>query len=290
MKRTWSDRWWTTADGLRLYARDYAGADGAARLPVVCLHGLTRNSRDFEDLAPRIAETGRRVLAFDVRGRGRSDYDPEPSNYHVGTYVQDLIGQLAALGVGRAVFVGTSMGGLITMILSTSRPDMIGAVVLNDVGPKLSTVGLARIMSYVGRAGDPPRNWREAADYVRKVNGAAFPNFGRGDWRRFARRVFDTRDGRPVLAYDPEIAAPFRSQASAAQPDLGPVFQAMAAAVPTLLVHGEISDLLDAEGVALMRALAPNMTAAPVPDVGHAPTLTEKPALAAILDLLRAVP
>lgn len=290
MKRTWSDRWWTSSDGLRLYARDYPGADGAARLPVVCLHGLTRNCRDFEDLAPWIAQTGRRVLALDVRGRGRSDYDPNAANYHPGVYVQDLIGQLAALGVGRAVFVGTSMGGLMTMVLSTSRPEMIGAVVLNDIGPKLSMAGLTRIMSHVGRAGPPPRNWREATDYVRGINGAAFPRFDRGDWRRFARRVFDTREGRPVLAYDPQIAAPFRSQSSGEQPDLAPMFKAMAAAAPTLLVYGETSDLLDADGVALMRALAPDMTVAPVPEVGHAPTLAEKPALAAILDLLRAVP
>mgnify|MGYP001627543834 CR=1 FL=1 len=279
------DRWITSHDGLKLYARDYAGASGPARLPVVCIHGLTRNSRDFGDVAPYLAETGRRVLALDVRGRGRSERTPNPVDYHPGTYAKDVVSTLDQLGISRAVFVGTSMGGLITMILSTFAPERIAAAVLNDIGPVLSPVGLGRIMSYAGKAQEPPKSWKDAARYARSINEAAFP--GRKDkfWKAFAERIFDEGpDGRPVLAYDPKISDAFKdAPPDRPAPDMVPVFEGLAKDRPLLLVRGAISDLLDADGAALMREKAPHMGYVEVAGVGHAPMLDEPEAKAAIL-------
>ena len=147
---SFADLTWTSQDGLTLHARDYAAARPVTGVPVICIHGLTRNARDFEDLAPRIAALGRRVLAVDVRGRGRSARDPQPLNYHPGTYAMDVVALLEATGIDRAVFVGTSMGGIIAMVLASIRPEAIAGAVLNDVGPELSPLGLARIGGYVG--------------------------------------------------------------------------------------------------------------------------------------------
>ncbi|MBC6983554.1 alpha/beta fold hydrolase [Caulobacter sp. 17J80-11] len=281
-----TDRWWTSADGLKLYARDYAAAPGPARLPVVCIHGLTRNSRDFGEVAPYLAASGRRVLAVDVRGRGRSDRDPEPMNYHPGTYAEDVGALFDQLGLSQAVFMGTSMGGLITMMLALRRPELIAGSVINDVGPQLSPVGLARIVAYTGKPVEI-RNWRDAREYVKRTNGAAFPNNRDRDWRMFVDRVFDRGPrGRPVLAYDPRIAEPFKAASpDKPAPDMLPLFMALARK-PMLLVRGGISDLLDQDGVALMRQHAPNMAYVEVPDVGHAPMLTEPAAKAAILRFL----
>src|SRR5213075_2745189 len=133
-----SERRWTSADGLSLYARDYAGGDGEARLPVICLHGLTRNSKDFEDVAPVIAASGRRVIVPDVRGRGRSGYARDPASYEPKTYARDVLDLMDGLGIARAVFIGTSMGGLITMTVAALRSKAVAAVVLNDVGPAVA--------------------------------------------------------------------------------------------------------------------------------------------------------
>jgi pimeloyl-ACP methyl ester carboxylesterase len=225
------ERSWASPDGLLLSGRDYPGAAGPARLPVVCLHGLTRNARDFEYAAPRIAAQGRRVLAFDVRGRGRSDRDSDPQRYSVPTYVADMIGWARALGVGRAVFVGTSMGGLISMALASVAPDLVAAVVLNDIGPQMAPEGLARIAGYAAGA-EPVETWADAAAYARKINATAFPHYGDDEWSAFARRLFNEREGRPVLDYDPAIAIPFKSSGTQSAPDLWPLFDRLAAERP----------------------------------------------------------
>ena len=298
---TFTDLFWTSHEGLPLHARDYAPAGETGKLPVICIHGLTRNARDFEDLALRIAATGRRVLAVDVRGRGLSARDPNPMNYHPGTYAADVVSLLQAAGIERAVFVGTSMGGLITMVLTSIQPEAIAAVVLNDVGPELSPVGLARIAGYTGMASRFD-TWDEAVAYARKINEAAFPAYGPEDWDAFARRLFDEQDGAYVLAYDPDIAAPIKAAAEAAAksqaeggaalapPDMYPLFRALAKDRPLLLVRGGISDLIDPAIAERMQAAAPSMAYAEVPGVGHAPMLTEPEAWAAIENLLDAAP
>ncbi|KQY35257.1 alpha/beta hydrolase [Caulobacter sp. Root487D2Y] len=282
-----ADLTWSSPDGLALHARDYAPTAPVSGAPVICIHGLTRNARDFEDLARRVAALGRRVIAVDVRGRGRSARDPQPLNYHPGTYAMDVVALLEATGIERATFIGTSMGGIIAMVLASIRPEAIAGVVLNDVGPELSPVGLARIGGYVG--GDSAfATWDEAAAYAKTINGAAFPDHDDADWAAFARRLVDeTPEGALVLAYDPEIAAPFKAADPEAPPaDMTPLFRALAACGPVLLVRGEISDLIDPPIVERMRAAAPAMTYAEVPGVGHAPMLTEPEAWDAIAALL----
>lgn len=282
------DRRWTSSDGLDLHARDYPPAPGAhpARLPVVCLHGLTRNARDFEEVAPALAAAGRRVLVPDVRGRGGSARDPQPLNYAPPVYARDVVEMAAALGVERASFVGTSMGGLITLVLAAAAPALVADAALNDIGPVLDPAGLARIGAYTGAgAGADVADWSAAAAYVRAVNGAAFPGHGPADWDRFARRVFREEAGRPVLDYDPAIAVPIRAAAAAGAPppDLWPLFDALAQGRRLLLVRGALSDLLSRETADAMAARAAALTLAEVPDVGHAPALTEPVAQAALM-------
>ena len=287
----YSDRWWSSLDGLRLHARDYAGAGGEARLPVICIHGLTRNARDFEDVAPYIAATGRRVLVIDVRGRGLSAYDPNPMNYHPATYAADVIALFDQAGVSRAVFIGTSMGGLITMTLSALRPAVVAAAVLNDIGPEISPVGLGRIASYVGKSA-PVKTWEDAAAVCKQNNGVAFPNLSDADWMTFAQRTFRAGpDGAPVADYDPNIAAPMRAAANPAiAPTLWPLFKKLARKRMLLTVRGALSDLLDAKTVKRMQRNAPHMTYVEAPRVGHAPALTEPEAKSAILEFLSKAP
>ncbi len=278
---------WRSADGLTLHARDYPGA--ADRAPVICIHGLTRNARDFEDLAPGIVgATGRRVLAVDVRGRGASQRAADPMTYNPGLYAADILALLDDQAIGRAAFIGTSMGGLIMMTLAAMRPGAIAAAVLNDVGPEIAPEGLARIAGYVGVSAEVG-DWAGAAAWVKAGNGVVFPHYGDADWDRMARRTFREEGGRPVLDYDPDIAAPMRAADPAAPaPDLWPFFGALVAGRPALLVRGATSDILSPEIAGRMRAAAPHMAFAEVPGVGHAPMLDESEAFDAIIALLSA--
>jgi pimeloyl-ACP methyl ester carboxylesterase len=285
-------RTWTSADGLSLVADDYAGAEGPAKTPVICLHGLTRNARDFDVLAPHIAAGGRRVIAPDIRGRGRSAYDPNPVNYNPLVYAGDVIALMTQAGVARAIFIGTSMGGLITMTLSALRPDMVAGAVLNDVGPAIGPEGLARIGGYVGVSAEV-NSWQEAADYARSLNGDALPGLSDADWMTFGRRLFrEDPHGRFTLDYDPAISQAFQASPAGAPaapaPDLWPIFAALAFNRPLLVVRGANSDILEAATATKMVATAPHITFAEIPNVGHAPTLEEPEAVAAIDALLAA--
>lgn len=284
------ERRWTSPDGLHLFARDYAAGSGVARTPIIAIHGLTRNSADFEAIAPLMAQSGRRVLAVDVRGRGLSDRAPDSMTYTPDVYARDVLALMDQAGVARAVFVGTSMGGLITMALTAMRPKAVVGAVLNDIGPEVAPEGLARIAAY---SGQPVQidTWADAADYARRINGVAFPHYGDADWAAFARRVFrQGPDGRIGLDYDPDIAVPIRAAgAKALVPDLWPMFRRLARKRPTLLVRGATSDLLSADIAARMRRAAPAMAYVEVPGVGHAPMLEEPEARAAIFAFLAEV-
>jgi pimeloyl-ACP methyl ester carboxylesterase len=259
-----------TPDGPVVYARDYPAA--GARLPVLCLHGLTRNSVDFETVALRIAALGRRVVAIDARGRGKSSNDSDPSRYRADVYVGDVLHVLDRLRIPRAVFLGTSMGGIMTMLTATIAPDRIGAAVLNDIGAEVDPAGLARIASYVGKAG-PFASWDEMTAAVKASQGIAFPNKNDDFWRIFARRVARERaDGLVEFAYDPAIANAFAATPSGPPPSMMPLFQALAVK-PILLVRGALSDLLSAQTVEAMKKSKPDMEFVEVPNVGHAPTL-----------------
>jgi pimeloyl-ACP methyl ester carboxylesterase len=273
-----------TEDGPRVHARDYA-ADASHRLPVVCLHGLTRNAADFEAVAPRIATLGRRVIVIDARGRGKSDNDPEPARYRPDTYVGDVVRVLDTLNVPRAVFLGTSMGGIMTMLAAVTAPTRIASAILNDIGPEVDPKGIARIASYVGKSG-PFGSWAEMIAAVKASQGAMFPHGDDAFWRTFAQRVARERDdGRVEFAYDPAIAQAFAAPPASPPPGMLPLFEALAR-VPVLVVRGATSDILSADGVETMRHIKPDLTYAEVPDIGHAPTLEEHEAWDAIAKFL----
>jgi pimeloyl-ACP methyl ester carboxylesterase len=287
ISNAFADRTWTTAEGLNLFARDYAPAGGSARLPVIAIHGLTRNSADFSAIAPLIAASGRRVLALDVRGRGRSDRAVDPMTYTPEVYVRDVLALMHQTGIERAVFLGTSMGGLITMALAGQASRRVAAAILNDIGPEVSPEGLARIAAYSGQPVDTP-SWAEATAYARRINAVAFPHYEDADWEAFARRIFRIgTEGSPVLDYDPDIAVPILAAgAKALVPRLWPSFRSLARKRPTLLIRGATSDLLSAGIADRMRAAAPDMDYAEVGGVGHAPMLNEPEAKNAIFEFL----
>lgn len=273
---------WTSADGLRLYYRDYPGS--SERPPLLCLHGLTRNSRDFENFAARHA--GRfRLIAVDFRGRGSSERDPRPERYLPVTYAADILQLLDIADIPRAIFVGTSLGGLVTMLIAGMQPQRIEGAILNDVGPDLDPRGIDRIKTYVGK---PMRfaNWDDAADYVAAINARLPASFGPTDWVRFARRLCREEDGAIIFDYDMAIADAF-SQPEPAEPfDMWPFFEALARR-PLLVIRGAESDLLSAETAVRMRGASEVIAVATVAGVGHAPTLEEPEAVAAIDRFLR---
>lgn len=287
----YADRWHRSPDGLRLYARDYEGASGDARLPVICIHGLTRNSADFGALAPEIAATGRRVLAVDVRGRGRSQYAGDPMTYRPDVYAKDILALLEQTGIAKAVFVGTSMGGLITMTLAGAHAKKIAGAVINDVGPEVAPEGLARIAAYAGQP-VAVKSWADAAAYVKRNNEVAFPHYEDADWDAFARRAFrKDAAGKPVLDYDPDISAPMKAGGGKALvPNLWPYFRRLTKGRPTLLIRGGASDLLSRGIADKMLKAAPEMAFAEVPNIGHAPMLDEPAAKSAIMGFLDRVP
>jgi pimeloyl-ACP methyl ester carboxylesterase len=271
-------------DGLQLYCRDYGSAAGAAaRNVVLCLPGLTRNCRDFESLATALS-ANYRVLTPDFRGRGRSQWDSQVGNYQPMQYAADMLAILDALQVERVVVIGTSLGGLVAMVIAMLRPGILAGVVLNDVGPEIDSRGAARIASYVGNL-PPVTSWEEAALQARSVNGAALPDFTAADWLRFARAAYrDDGAGRPVLDMDPRIGEALRT-ATGPTPDLWPLFAALRA-VPTLVIRGALSDILSEATVEKMRANKPDLRILVVDDRGHAPTLDEPAARAALREFL----
>ena len=285
----YEERRWTSRDGLSLYARDYPAAGEGGRLPVICLHGLTRNSKDFEEIAPLIAGWGRRVVVPDVRGRGQSDRDPNPKNYKPPVYARDVVEMMAGLSIDQAIFLGTSMGGLITMTLMAIRPKAIAAAILNDVGPAIAPEGIARILGYAGKKADIS-DWNDAANYVRQTNGVALPDFDDEDWHRFAQRTFRQGPNGPELDYDPAISVPLSKPPSKLAPWIaGLLFRRLARKRPTLLLRGALSDVISSEIADRMQLQAPGMKRVDVPNVGHAPMLSEPVAVDAIDKFLRTV-
>ena len=275
----YQDVFYETPDGLSLYARDYPGPTAAAPV-VMCLHGLTRNSRDFHNLALTLSGTFR-VLVPEQRGRGRSDYDSDPSRYAIMQYVADMHGLLNKLNMEEVAVVGTSMGGLMTFALNALYPGLITRAVINDIGPEIAEAGLERIKSYVGVAG-PFVDWDEATRYLKDVSADIFPRWAKNQWADFARQCYREHDGQVVIDYDPQIAEPLAGESNDTEAQtLWSLFEAMAT-VPTLLVRGALTDLLSVSCVERMQALHPTMELLTVPDVGHAPMLNERGVAAAI--------
>jgi pimeloyl-ACP methyl ester carboxylesterase len=278
--RGYKDIWYQSADGLKLYARDYPGPEDSTLLPVLCMHGLTRNSADFAWIAAHLAKT-RRVVSVDQRGRGLSAYDPTPANYTPVTYVGDMFTLLDQLEIPRVILIGTSLGGLMSMIMANMQPERFAAIVINDIGPELDPVGLDRIKRYVGKRREI-RHWDDAVAQTREINGVAFPTYTDAQWLRFTQGLYREVDGVVQLAHDPAIAQPMLDdESNAVPPDLWPLYSAMAD-IPMLLIRGALSDLLALDCVAKMQDISPTLKVVNVPERGHAPMLDEPQAVAAI--------
>jgi pimeloyl-ACP methyl ester carboxylesterase len=278
------DGYAVTGDGLRLHYRDYRGPSG--KPPLLCLHGLTRNGRDFASFADRYAPAWR-VIALDFRGRGMSDYDPLPARYTPLTYAADVLQLLDHLTVEQAAFVGTSLGGLVTMTVAAMAPQRIAAAILNDIGPELSRDGLERIGTYVGTGG-PFATWDEAAEALARYNANAHPGYDHADWLNMAHRACREDDGEIRFDYDRAIATPFQTKGPVPGADMWPLFEALGHK-PLLVVRGALSDLLSNDALERMHEAVPDMKSVTVPGVGHAPLLDEGESAAAIdqfLDLL----
>ncbi|MGF9762855.1 alpha/beta hydrolase [Microvirga sp. 0TCS3.31] len=274
MSDTYQDLFVSAADGLRLYARDYNPGETGA-LPVVCLSGLTRSSEDFHQLAMALSRSTsrpRRVLSLDYRGRGRSDWDQDWRNYDIKIELNDVLQVLTVTGVEKAVFVGTSRGGLITMALSAVRPTLIAGVVLNDIGPVLEAKGLARIRGYVGKL-PTPRTGEEAVQILRQMSGSEFPTFTDEQWQALARVTWRETNGQLVLNYDPNLMKTLEAaDPETPLPDLWPLFEGLKP-FPLLVIRGEHSDLLSAATVNAMQDRHSRLKAITVPGQGHAPAL-----------------
>ena len=277
---------WQSDDGLKLHYRDYAGRDD--RPPLLCIPGLTRNARDFEPVADAFAGEWR-VLCVDLRGRGDSDYAKDSATYNPLQYVADLQAFFTQVGIDRAVLVGTSLGGLITMVMAMQSPERIAGAVINDIGPVIETDGLERIKDYVGQGRSYP-TWMHAARALMETSGTAYPDFELSDWLVFAKKLMCvTNNGRIAFDYDMKIAEPFAAPAAeTAAVDMWPAWRALAGR-PLLALRGELSDLLSAETFQRMGAELPAAELVQIARVGHAPTLEEPEAQAAIARLLAKV-
>src|SRR3954469_847620 len=281
----WSDGYWVSSDGLKLHYRDYAG--GASRPAILCIPGLTRNARDFEGVAERLAGKWR-LISVGLRGGGESAHAKDPMTYLPPTYLQDLEALIAGLKLERFILFGTSLGGLMTMLLAASGRERIAGALLNDIGPEVETRGLDHIRSYVGRSQNWP-TWLHAARFLAEAQSDRYPGWSLDQWLLYAKRVCRlTPAGRIVVDYDMRIAESFKLPGGEAGFDLWPVCRALNG-IPSLIVRGGISDLLSAETVAKMVAENPFMHEVTIPNVGHAPTLDEPEAQAAIDALLKRV-
>lgn len=276
------DRYWSSRDGLKLHYRFYAGRED--RPPLLCLPGLTRNARDFEVLAERYAGEWP-VICPEMRGRGDSDYAKDSATYNPMQYVEDISALLEEAGIDRFVSIGTSLGGLMTMVIAMTMPQRIAGAVLNDIGPVLEPAGFERIRGYVGQGRNFP-TWMHAARAIEEAQGLAYPDYEIADWLNMAKRLMTlSSTGRIVFDYDMKIAEPVAAMDVNAQPDLWPGIDSLAGK-PVLLLRGELSDILGTATLAGMAERLPEAEAVTVPRVGHAPTLEEPEAIAAIDRLL----
>ncbi|NVD45576.1 alpha/beta fold hydrolase [Qipengyuania atrilutea] len=287
--RPYQNRHWTSEDGLTLHFRDYTGVEAAQdRPPVLCLHGLTRNARDFSHLAERLAPEWR-VLVPEMRGRGDSNYAPDPQTYAVPQYVADLTALLEQEKIDRYVAIATSMGGIMTMAQAAQDASRIAAAALNDIGPVVEPEGLEKIRTYVGQGRSFP-TWMHAARSLADTHGEAHPAFALDDWLAMAKRnLVIGSNGRIVFDYDMKLAEPMlEADDSAVPPDLWPGFDALSDR-PLLLIRGALSNLLSEETFAEMQRRASDVEAITIDNTGHAPTLMEPEVLAAIDRLLAKV-
>lgn len=280
------DIYFRVRDGLRLYARHYPPARDLGLRPVLCLPGLTRNSRDFHDIASALSAhpaTPRDVFTIDMRGRGLSEHSSNWRDYAVTIEAQDVIDFMTMMELSATAIIGTSRGGLITLALAAMQPARLGPIVLNDIGPVISIDGLVRIAGYVGKT-PVPKSWQDAARVILDLNRRDFTTLTEKDAEIFARQIFNEKDGRPVQSYDSKIARSL-SILDGPIPELWPQFEGLKR-VPMLVVRGANSDLLSRETVEEMRRRHPDLKSVEVPNEGHAPLLRDRPTIEEIATFL----
>lgn len=283
-EQRWIDGYWATKDGLRLHYRDYPG--DAAATPVLCIPGLTRNARDFEAVAERLSPA-RRVIVAELRGRGLSDYSPNFEDYNARVYAEDIAALLGVLALPQVALFGTSLGGIVTMLLGFARDPRLAGVLLNDIGPVVIEEGLERIRSYVG-APQKWADWKQAARATERTHRHAYPTYTAADWERMARQLDrEEADGSIVPDYDPAIAI-LTAMPTPVPPEPWRFIEGFRD-MPGLLIWGELSDILSEETARETVARLPEMKLAIVPDTGHPPTLDEPAAREAVDDLLKRI-
>lgn len=283
---SFEDRYYNSADGLRLHYRVYPGGEHD-QPPILCLPGLTRNARDFEPIADRFAGDWR-VLALDFRGRGLSANDPDPSRYMPPHYANDVLKLLDQLGIADAVFIGTSLGGLVTMIIAAMEEERIAGALLNDIGPEVAPEGIERIRTYVGKPVEFA-SYAEAAQAFASRMPDVYPNWTAPEWERFARRCCREEDGKVSFDYDMAIAKPFADANEATQPNLWPLLGYLKDK-PVTVLRGDRSDLFTADVADRMIAeLGDGAELVTIADVGHAPSFDEPESIAAVERLLARV-
>ncbi len=279
---------YTARDGLRLYGRKYPAAtsEGRKRQPMVCLAGLSRNSKDFHRFATHLSQhktSNRDVYTLDYRGRGKSSFDPNWRNYALQIELFDVLDFFTLNDLHQAIVLGTSRGGLLTMLMGAAQPTTLSAVILNDIGPVINTAGLARIAGYVGRT-PTPHSWQQAADAIKRHNKAHFPKVTEEQWVEVAKQWFNENNGKPAPGYDKKLG-----QALAALkgkiPELWAQFETLKH-VPLLVLRGANSDILSEATVEEMLRRHPRAFAHTVADEGHAPLLHDKETQDAIIGFL----
>ncbi len=270
-------------DGLQLYVRDYQ-ASAAGKRPVLCLSGLTRNSQDFDHIADVLHSMGHRVVTLDYRGRGHSDYDDDWSNYGPPTYISDVFQVCAALGLHGCIFLGTSLGGLLSMAMCVVSPGLVHSLILNDVGPDLDEDGIEKIIAYTGD-NSSVADIDAAVDKLKSF----YPDelgFVDKDWRNVAKKTYKLENGRYIPNWDTKIADNLKLARSLEErKDLWPYFNAIGGRA-VLLLRGGASGVFKRETYEKMLDKLPNITGLELDGVGHAPTLEEPQAEQAIRDFL----
>lgn len=259
----------SAGDGLSLYVRDYGSSDSHAA--VLCLGGLTRNSKDFGRLAHRLSPRYR-VIAPDYRGRGRSAYDPDWRHYQPRTYLDDIRHIVTALGIHEIAVVGTSLGGILAMALGTAMPESVRGALLNDIGPAIPDTGLAPVLAYM-RNTAPLSDWKSATAHLQKT----FPHLPAStdeEWLRIAETTYRENDaGQLVFDWDPAISRAFENRQTVAI-ELWPYFRSLRR-VPVLAVRGALSSFVTDDLWRKMAADRPDLRQITVEGVGHAPSLNE---------------
>ncbi len=272
------EAYFTNPDGLKQFYRDYNEAPTGAPT-VLCMPGLTRNSKDFANIASHMSDRCR-VVCVEQRGRGLSEWDPDPSRYRPDVYVNDMIALLRHIGVKQVIAFGTSLGGLMTIMMNALHPGLLIGAIINDIGPVVDETGITRIKSYVGK-GTPPTTWTEAIKAVKQANTGVYPKFSEDDWEAFTKKLYTDVNGTPVLQYDPAISKNFEDTNDQSAPDLWGIFSSLYN-IPVVTLRGELSDILSAETLAEMTERHPDLTPVTVADKGHVPMMTEPECIEAI--------